>query len=85
VKKLSLWSYSIYLCHIIVIGTVDETLKHLGVGYFQAHIDRFILTWLISIPLSGLIYTVYEKPLMNLRDKPLKSIFPKPRWKTVEE
>lgn len=84
IQKLSLWSYSIYLCHSVVIGIVDSALKRLGVGYFHAHIDRFILTWLLCIPLSGLIYKVYEKPLMKLRDKPLKSILPRPWWKTVE-
>ena len=84
IQKLSLWSYSIYLSQTVVIGVVDAVLKRLGVGYFHAHIDRFILTWLVCIPLSALIYKVYEKPLMKLRDKPLKSILPRPWWKTVE-
>jgi peptidoglycan/LPS O-acetylase OafA/YrhL len=83
-KKLSLWSYSIYLSQTPVIGIVDLALKHLGVGYFQAHIDRCILTWLLCIPLSALVYRVFEKPLMDLRDRPMKSIFPKLAWKTVE-
>ena len=77
VRKMSLWSYSIYLCHPVIIGLVDGALKHLGVSYNHAHIYRFILVWLICIPLSGLIYILYEKPFMNFRDRPLKSIF---RW-----
>ena len=79
VQKLSLWSYSIYLCHSIVLGLVDDALKRLGVSYMPAHIDRFIFTWLISISLSALLYRFYEKPLMNLRDQSLKLPFLRPQ------
>ena len=86
VQKISLWSYSIYLCHPVVIGCVDVALKHLGAGYFQAHIERCVLAWLICIPLSGLIYRLYERPLMNLRDKPFRSIlFKAPAKAAIEQ
>jgi peptidoglycan/LPS O-acetylase OafA/YrhL len=80
VQKMSLWSYSIYLCHPIVIGLIDMTLKHFGVSHIREHIYRLVFSWLICLPLSGLIYMLYEKPLMNLRDRPLKSILQRPQW-----
>lgn len=80
IQKMSLWSYSIYLCHPPVIGLIDAVLNHLGVSYIHEHIYKLILSWLICIPLSGLIYKLYEKPLMNLRDRPWKSIFRWPQW-----
>ena len=80
VQKLSLWSYSIYLSHPPVIALVDAVLKHFGVSYLQAHIDRCILVWLICIPVSALTYKFYEKPFMSLRDRPLKTII---RWPQI--
>jgi peptidoglycan/LPS O-acetylase OafA/YrhL len=80
VQKMSLWSYSIYLCHPIIIGLIDGALKHFGVSYIHAHLYRFIFAWLICVSLSGLIYRFYEKPFMNLREQPLKSIFRWPQW-----
>jgi peptidoglycan/LPS O-acetylase OafA/YrhL len=79
IQKLSLWSYSVYLCHPVVIGLVDAADERLGISYIHAHVDKFVFTWLICIPLSALLYKFYEKPLMNLRDQPLKLLFWRPQ------
>lgn len=85
VQKLSLWSYSIYLCHTPIIGVIDIVLKAIDATYNESHMIRGVMVWLITIPTSALLYKFYEKPLMNLRDRPIKSLFRKPQWLTARQ
>lgn len=75
IRKLSLWSYSMYLSHIVILGLVDLVFKRMGISYHLAHVLRFFLVWSLTIPASAMIYTYFEKPMMNLRDRPWKEIF----------
>jgi len=58
------WSYSIYLCHIIVIGVVSRMLVA-----FVVH-DSILVIGLVSLPLvlvtGYLSYTWIERPLIGL-------------------
>jgi peptidoglycan/LPS O-acetylase OafA/YrhL len=77
IRKLSLWSYSIYLSHIFFLGLIIEGFRLIGwslhAGSFGL-VVRDVLTWLITIPSSAIIYKFYEKPLMDLRDQTWKTI-----------
>jgi len=75
IRKLSLWSYSIYLSHIFFIWLISEgfTLLHWQIvpGSKLIVLSDF-LDWLLTIPGSALIYKYFEKPCMDLRDRKKK-------------
>jgi peptidoglycan/LPS O-acetylase OafA/YrhL len=78
IRKLSLWSYSIYLSHVFFLGLIRESFSLMGWslhGGSLALVARDVLVWLTTIPFSAMIYKFYEKPWMDLRDQPLKTIF----------
>lgn len=66
---LSLWSYSLYLCHSVFVDHLSQKLPSF------AHLDRTTLTLVIagfiaiSVVISGLVYTYFEKPMTALRDR----------------
>ena len=78
IRKMSLWSYSIYLSHIFCLGLI---LKYFSLMSWHFHpggwllVLRDTLVWLIAIPFSAMIYKFYEKPCMELRDQTWKTIF----------
>jgi peptidoglycan/LPS O-acetylase OafA/YrhL len=70
-SSLSKWSYSLYLVHL--------PLLFIMVNNFRANtkIDSliFISIYLaLAIFISSLIYTYFEKPLMDFRDKPIQKL-----------
>lgn len=69
VTLLSLWSYSLYLCHDVVRRAVYVLLNKLGL--FEPH--HFLmfgaLFLFVSIGLSSMVYRYFEKPVMDLRDR----------------
>ena len=75
IRNLSLWSYSMYLSHGIFNGIIAITLTHTGPWHGWEPVIACPLIWLMTVPASALVYRLYEKPLMSLRDKPLKTIF----------
>lgn len=66
VERLSRWSYSCYLVHLLALFV----LLHYAGPWMSGHIGRMSalsLGWLIlSIASAGLVYRFYEKPLMDL-------------------
>jgi peptidoglycan/LPS O-acetylase OafA/YrhL len=63
VAKISLWSYSLYLVNLPV---------HAVLTHFFRHSPPLLLAVAfptMSILLAALLYRLYEKPIMNLRDR----------------
>jgi peptidoglycan/LPS O-acetylase OafA/YrhL len=63
VPRLSLWAYSLYLANT----PVRRVIQHLFFGvspYFKAAVFLFV-----SFVVAESVYSFYEKPMMNLRDR----------------
>ena len=77
IRKLSLWSYSIYLSHILCLWVISQGCKlmnwHLHSGGWLL-VLRDALEWLITIPFSAMMYEFYEKPCMDIRERTWKPI-----------
>ncbi|NCP53527.1 MAG: acyltransferase [Flavobacteriales bacterium] len=68
--NLSLMSYSIYLLHYTIIL---HTMKAIFPSDSLIEIELFLYTllyWGITFLISYIFYKIYEKPLMDFRDKP---------------
>ncbi len=75
VRKLSLWSYSIYLSHVFFDELIGISLKPISPHLHGLEpLVGGALIWLTTIPSSALLYSFFEKPLTNLRDQPMKTI-----------
>ncbi len=64
-KKIALWSYSIYLLHQPLLYIYCLVIDRLFPAQNHLHVAMFFLvvaTWLIIIPISGLWYNVIELP-----------------------
>jgi len=68
VTKMSLWSYSIYLCHIPVLFVCYEVFDFLRTSAIGNMISK-IIGLAITIAISGLIYKYFEVPLTKKRPK----------------
>ena len=70
VTRVSRWSYSAYLCHPPLMFAITGGWKH-----FFPDNRWFLLKgglWLASVfALSALLFRFFEKPMMDLRDRPL--------------
>ena len=60
-------SYSLYLINLSIVISVITTNFELETNTNQ--IIAYFSYWVIVIVLSWIVYTFYEKPIMNLRDK----------------
>ncbi len=58
---MSLISYSLYLSHPLLIAS----LANFEISWNL----KFVLCWLLSIGVSSVVYLLYEKPIMRLRDR----------------
>ena len=67
IEKLSMWSYSIYLCHMLVYLTAMQVLDYEHAGTL-ARIGIKILSLTVAVVLSALNYRWFELPLTNMRD-----------------
>ena len=77
VRKLSLWSYSIYLSHILFLGLIMAFFRFMGWFMVPGGIGlilRDVLTWLTAIPFSAFVFHYFEKPCMDLRDQSWRSL-----------
>ncbi len=73
VRNVSLWSYSLYLCHLPVhhvlvsaFGDPETLGVSLGAGRILAMTAAFVI---VSIAVSALTYRFFERPAMNLRER----------------
>jgi peptidoglycan/LPS O-acetylase OafA/YrhL len=64
---ISVWSYSMYLCHVIVFKGIDRAF---GVFHFPTGAGyRAAIAWPIIFALSAAIYYSFELPILRLRDR----------------
>jgi peptidoglycan/LPS O-acetylase OafA/YrhL len=73
VRSFSLWSYSIYLSHTVSGGFFVLIFNHRGWsihGWNAVVISS--LVWITTVPCSAALYHFFEKPVMDLRNKPLR-------------
>lgn len=67
ILKFSLYSYSIYLIHgIVIIFVGSEAATHL---FHLNGLTKFVLIWIISYVVASYQYNYFEKPLTDLRDR----------------
>ena len=78
IHKISLWSYSLYLSHTIILDLVTAMLARLMPPFFGFNVVASVLTWMGAILISAALYRFYEKPIMDLRDRPLRKLWRSP-------
>src|SRR5256885_1482706 len=61
--RISLWSYSLYLCHVAVIRVVDGKLGNVALGL------RGILALAATFAVAAAVYHGFEAPILRLRDR----------------
>ncbi|MGP0039492.1 MAG: acyltransferase family protein [Rhodomicrobium sp.] len=61
-KVLGNASYSVYLCHVLVIACLEGILLRLGVS----RVAYIALLAILTIPLSALLYFLIEKPMTHM-------------------
>ena len=69
IRKISLWSYSIYLSHFTIRWLVNLGFEHCGVTPVFQHTLAPVLIWLFSITVSAFLYHYFERPVMDLREQ----------------
>jgi peptidoglycan/LPS O-acetylase OafA/YrhL len=60
--RVSLWSYSLYLCHVAVITLVERT-------QWGGQATRGIIALICCFAVAALIYHFFEAPILRLRDR----------------
>ncbi len=80
VVHISKISYSMYLINLCVVYEIFR--DHFPPQNDRDAVLKYVLYWVILITASTLLYKYFEKPMMNLRDKPLsfqsvKAVFTK--------
>ncbi|WP_345013603.1 acyltransferase family protein [Aestuariibaculum suncheonense] len=70
ITKLSIISYALYLLNYSVILLTIQHFTDVCEASLTVKIITLLTYWSLSIYLSHLLYTYFEKPMMNLRDKP---------------
>jgi peptidoglycan/LPS O-acetylase OafA/YrhL len=69
VEKISLYSYSIYLCHFPLIFIVRHAAS-VGTESAGATVFLAILVWLLAVYfVSALVFHTFEKPVSDLRER----------------
>lgn len=70
IRKISLWSYSMYLSHGPLIKIFGACFVAAGWSVHGINaVCISLLVWVATLGVSALIYSRYEKPLMDLRDR----------------
>jgi len=69
IRLIALWSYSLYLCNLLVAQAfsfiykvMDNIPLALGIVFFAGY-------FAISLVISSAVYTFFEKPILDLRDR----------------
>jgi peptidoglycan/LPS O-acetylase OafA/YrhL len=72
-RRISLWSYSLYLCQLPVLELLKAGFgdpRHLGLAMGAPRILALAVAFVaLSIGLSALTYRFFEKPAMDLRER----------------
>lgn len=65
--RLGDWSYSLYLCHLLVISAVARVyFASFGQAGIIDNVIFLLLSSAASIAVSGLVYTLFEHPVLRL-------------------
>jgi peptidoglycan/LPS O-acetylase OafA/YrhL len=69
--RVSLWSYSLYLCHVAVIRLVERPWRFLeGVHGWQDHPGaRGIVALVATFAVAAAVYHGFEAPILRFRDR----------------
>jgi len=67
-RLIALWSYSLYLCNLLVLQTIKFMGETLGITNFAFQTFSLFMFFVISLFVSSIAYTYFEKPLTDLRD-----------------
>lgn len=68
-RLVALWSYSLYLCNLLVIGVFLFIQKRIHNPPALLDIAFFVLFYVVCMVISSIVYTYFEKPIMDLREK----------------
>jgi len=71
VEKISLWSYSIYLCNLSILFTIYKVLDRVRSDTFTNFLSK-LLGLGLTILLSAFIYRYFEVPFMKKRPGEIK-------------
>lgn len=71
ITSISIWSYSTYLLHVPVIWFCYGLLGEIR-GNLAGNIFSKLAAFCVTIALSWLVYTYYEKPMTKLRPQVLR-------------
>jgi peptidoglycan/LPS O-acetylase OafA/YrhL len=77
VEKISLWSYSLYLCNISIEEILVKIRNNYGLMGLKSSFVLLIVFWIISIAFAAFIYTFFEKPVLSKRDSLIRMIHKK--------
>ncbi len=70
VRNISLWSYSLYLCHTPVIRVLQYLCTEIiPFAPYRNPIIRCLMIWVIALTIAALVYRFWEKPMTQLRDR----------------
>lgn len=77
--RLGDWSYSLYLCHLLVISAIARAFFSIfGQVGIVDNIVFLILSIVATIAISGLVYKLFERPVLKLSSK-LRAVWFKER------
>lgn len=63
--RLGDWSYSLYLCHLLVISAIARIFfAHFGQPGIIDNIAFLLISIIASVAVSGLVYRVFERPVL---------------------
>ena len=68
ITKISIWSYSIYLINYSIVLLSIQYFIDVEQLNLVGKLGVLLFFWIISFLCSFLLYSKFEKPLMNLRD-----------------
>jgi len=65
--RLGDWSYSLYLCHLLVISAVARVFfAHFGRAGIIDNIAFLFISIIASVAVSGLVHRLFERPILSV-------------------
>lgn len=68
-RFIALWSYSLYLCNLLIAQIFMLINEKVGNIPFSISILFFIAFFAINIAVSAVVYSFFEKPILDLRNR----------------
>ncbi|NNL83427.1 MAG: acyltransferase [Winogradskyella sp.] len=70
ITNISQWSYALYLVNYSIILLSIQQIVKVEAQNIVAKLLLLVLFWALSFFMAFLLYVYYEKPMMDLRDRP---------------